>query len=195
MKKFIITSILLTFFMVTIPVMAQEETLLKNGIYHTGGHGGPVSKLTSFNGELGLMTGGRGVWTINHAFSIGGGGYGLSTDIDAPMSDRNMNVQYGGVILEYNAFPNRLIHFSANTMIGAGEVNYRYIDNYYDDRYGSDKFSVVEPGLNLELNVVKFFHIGFGVSYRFVDGIELKGLRNNNMSGISANVILKFGDF
>ena len=189
--------------------MAQEQTLLSGKAEH-GGFGGPVFKTTMLCDEWGFMTGGRGGWTINHVLSIGGGGYGLVTDIPAPVSDRYLNFGYGGGIIEVILASDKLIHATTNVLIGGGGVNFRknweeMNGNSYDSRYyrydydpdftPSDGFFVVEPGIDLELNVTEFFRVGFGVSYRYVNGIETEGLTDKDLSGISANVILKFGKF
>ena len=47
------------------PSLAQEETLVE-GEFHSGGYGGPVWKAGLVNGKVGLYSGGRGGWIINH---------------------------------------------------------------------------------------------------------------------------------
>ena len=79
MKKTVI--IFVASIMVT-PVLAQEETLI-SGQLEYGGYGGPVVKFTTINNDWEVMVGGRGGWIINHSFVLGGGGYGLVTDVEA----------------------------------------------------------------------------------------------------------------
>ena len=43
--------------------------------------------------------------------------------------------------------------------------------------------------------VASFFRIGTGVSYRFVSGVDLNGLRDKDFSGPAAVVVFKFGKF
>jgi hypothetical protein len=192
----IITLFVLLSFLHT-PLFAQEETLLKGKI-ESGGFGGPILKVTELNGDLGLLVGGKGGWIINHTFVIGGGGYGLVTNIAA--NDVNfiekafLNLGYGGVVLELVPESNKLIHFSFSTLIGAGGVNYR--DRNFSINFRQwDTFFVAEPEVNLMLNVTKHFRVGLGASYRYIDGVDLNGLRDSDLSGASASMIFKFGKF
>jgi len=211
MKKFIIMLSVLTAIMYAMPIMAQEQTLF-SGKTEFGGFGGPVWKTTMLNDDWGLMMGGRGGWSINHVLSIGGGGYGLTTNIPAPVSDRYLNFGYGGGIVEVILASDKVIHLTTNVLVGGGGVNFRkdweemngdwedcyrcsYDKDYDPDFTPTDSFFVIEPGVELEINVAKFFRVGLGVSYRYINGIETEGLKDKDLSGISANVILKFGKF
>jgi hypothetical protein len=135
---------------------AQEETLI-NGPIENGGFGGPVLKIGSFNGEAAILVGGRGGWIVNHSFIIGGGGYGLVSNVKAkvlgPFGERYLNFGYGGLELEYVSNPDRLINYSFQTLIGAGGLSWR------DDEMkaglhisDSDTFFIVEPGVNATLD-------------------------------------------
>jgi hypothetical protein len=82
MKKIVV----LLVFVFTFSAFAQETTLI-NGEIESGGFGGPVLKVTSINGENAVMIGGRGGWIINHSLVLGGGGYGLVTEVKAKTTD------------------------------------------------------------------------------------------------------------
>ena len=189
--------ILLVLFL-SYPLMAQEETLL-SGEIESGGYGGPLLKIGQINGETGIFMGGQGGWIINHRLVLGGKGYGLVNDVKVEGSE-NLKLEFGcgGALLEYIIASNRLVHLSIQSMIGAGGVRYAVID-YEDDHddidYSDDSFFVLEPGINLILNVNKNFRIGAGVTYRYVNGVEYEGLSNSDLNGVSAQVLLKFGVF
>jgi hypothetical protein len=68
MKKFVFLLVIVF----TLPVLAQEATLI-NGEIESGGFGGPVLKVTSINGENAVLVGGRGGWIINHSFVLAAG--------------------------------------------------------------------------------------------------------------------------
>lgn len=207
MKKLI--NIIILSFLFCFLSFAQEETLVGNGEIVHGGFGGPVIKYTQIKGEPAILIGGRGGWIINHSFVIGGGGYGLVTDIEAnnfltfaPLEPKPyLNFGYGGVEFEYIIQSDNLIHFSVYTLIGAGGISYRSSvwdngDNYWDNwNSSSDAFFVFEPETNVELNVLKFFRINAGVSYRLISGVNFDNLDNNELDGISAALTLKFGSF
>ncbi len=212
MKKLL--SILAIIIFTSACIFAQEETLIGNGEVAHGGFGGPVVKYTQIYGKPAVLVGGRGGWIINHSFIIGGGGYGLVNNIQSnnttwPLffNDKPyINFGYGGLELEYIIQSDKLLHFSVITLIGAGGVSYR--DNLWDDDWDndsddddddwdspSDEFFVLEPGANLELNIVSFFRINAGVSYRFISGANLDDLSNNDLAGLAASLTLKFGVF
>jgi hypothetical protein len=201
--------IIIFLFVVGSVAYSQEETLLEGEIEH-GGFGGPIVKFTPIKNEFGILVGGYGGWLINHTFVIGGGGYGLVNKIRATdeaqsvyqfIGGRPVNIEmgYGGVILEYINNSSSLIHFAFNTLIGAGGVTYneRYDNWQWNDTHTrpNDAFFVVEPELKVELNMTSFFRINLGGSYRFVSGVNIVGLKNSDLSGPSANITFKFGKF
>jgi hypothetical protein len=197
MKKLAVATMVSVFFMMSLTAMAQEQTLITGQVQH-GGFGGPVMKITTFRDDVGLLVGGRGGWIINHVLALGGGGYGLTNNIEAPIRGYYLNVGYGGPIVEYIIASNRLVHASVNLLIGAGGVNYR--EDYWDiDEHSifieEDAFFVMEPGVDLELNVTNFLRVNAGISYRLIDGVESRDLDDSDMSGVAATLMLKFGKF
>jgi hypothetical protein len=150
---------------------AQEQTLVSGRVEH-GGFGGPGFKLTQITGETGILTGGSGGWIIDHVVFLGGGGYSLINEIRFGESlsgeDQFLRFDYGGLELGFILGSDRLIHLTAHTLLGTGAVGYRYHDlNYEDPETASDLIYVLEPTVNVELNVMKFFRIGAGASYRY----------------------------
>ena len=202
-------SCLLIALMITPAAMAQEETLLGGGPVEHGGFGAPVVKYSPVRGEPAVFVGAYGGWLINHSFLLGLGGYGLVSSIEPaegagpfyllPYVPR-IQMGYGGLVLEYIASPEKLVHFSFWMLIGGGEVVYTQWDWWNDDWHDSyhgpaDQFFVFEPGANVEVNVTSFFRVAAGASYRLVNGIQLQGLSNTDLSGPALNLALKFGSF
>jgi hypothetical protein len=66
-------------------------------------------------------------------------------------------------------------------------------DNADDTR--SDAVFVLDPVAAIEVNVIRFMHIGVQAGYRFVSGMGLPGLRNRDVSGFTFGAIAKFGVF
>ena len=183
---------------------AQEQTLIKDD-FEKGGFGGPVVKYTSVYGQSAVMFGGRGGWIINHSLVLGGGGYAVATEVDAPagvlpeQGPLDIEFGYGGFELEYIIHPKSLGHFSIYTLIGGG-------DNHYIKDVGpvtkskqttgeSDFVFVLEPAVNGELNITTWFRLNAGVSYRLVTGVHQEGLQNSDFSNIAAILTFKFGKF
>lgn len=202
----IISTICVLTLLIVAPAHSQTmQTLITGDVSH-GGFGGPVVKFSDVNGDLGVWVGGRGGWIIgfdkNHSISIGGGGYGLTTQHRIPDQDflANPNVQlyaaigYGGLELEYTNRSSDLVHFTATTLIGAGGFSLREDDNdaFFND---GDAFFVFEPGIHLELNVTTFFRISTGISYRLTSGIDKAGFKDSDFSGVNGVLTFKFGSF
>jgi hypothetical protein len=184
MKKIVIICCL-TVFCVPAIMWAQEKTLI-TGEIESGGYGGPVLKIVSIKGQASVFLGGSGGWIINHRFVVGGGGYGLVNDIR--VEGNQLGLGYGGLILEYVGFWDRLVHFTVPVLIGYGNADY--------DSEVNDGFFAFEPGINAELNVIRWLRVGAGISYLFVSGIDsLPGLGNSDVGGLQGTLEFKFGKF
>ncbi len=155
---------------------------------------GPVAKFTQVNGESGFVAGGRGAWIINGNYMLGLGAYGLTHNIKANRVSSgvrpDMTMKYGGVELEYVIDPEGLIHFSVYTLLGMGSVEFDYAN--VD---GDDNFFVVEPAVNVLVNLTTFSRIGLGVGYRIASGVDLDGLEDSDLGGFAATLTLKLGVF
>jgi hypothetical protein len=202
------TSLVLLLILCALPLMAQEETLLGSGPVEHGGYGALVVKFTSVNNQLGVLVGGRGGWIINHTFSIGIAGYGLVNEVSArvpgPLGQPYVNLGYGGLDLEYIANSDDLVHCSVHALIGGGAVGFRSarwhdISWSYDDEDDWDglhePFFVVEPGVNVDLNVTTWFRLSVGGAYRFVGGVGSDATTRNDITGPSAMLTFRFGAF
>ena len=180
----------------TVSLVAQEETLVGEEI-QSGGYGGPVWKLTPINGTSTSLTGGRGAWLINHKFGIGGGGYGTVSDVKSEftLDDRPLYIEldYGGLELEYIHDSDKLLHWTLHTLLSTGTVKLR--QHSPDREVQSDKIYLLEPSLNADLNIAKWFRIGFGVSYRYVIDLDLAPLSQSDLRSLSGLIYLKFGSF
>lgn len=184
-------------------VAAQERTLFKGD--ETGGFGGPVVKFTTVKDRGVVMVGGRGGWIIGHSLVIGGGGYGVVTEVDAPgqvlpgEGPLDLKFGYGGFELEYIVHPNSLGHFGVGTLIGGGDAHFVKdvgpVTRSTQTVGESDAVVVVEPAVNAELNVTPWFRLNAGASYRWVSGIDQAGLKNGDFGGMAATLTLKFGTF
>lgn len=184
---------------------AQQQTLISGKVEH-GGFGGPVIKVTSIDQTATMLFGARGGWIINfapdHTFVLGGGGYGMvdeqrKENLILP-GDRSayLNMNYGGLEMEYVNRTNRLIHLSVQLLLGAGEA--RYVDQQ-GERVGGDAFEdsffVAEPGVNLLVNLTTFMRAGLGLHYRYAGGVELPLLDDSDFSSLSGALTFKFGSF
>lgn len=188
---------------------SEEYRTLFGGDHTTyGGYGGLSVNWSQIDGKEAILVGARGAWIINHGIAIGLGGYGFANDmsynktIDGIKNDYSLAGGYGGLIIEPIIGAKWPVHVSIPVLIGAGGVSL-FNSNYYGDPYHNDyyypesasAFFVVEPGIELELNMVKFMRIAFGGYYRITSGLDLADTKKNVLDGFSAGITLKFGKF
>lgn len=192
--------------------ISQEETLFGSDI-ESGWYGGPFLKTGPVNGSLGLFVGGEGGWIINHQFVLGAKGYILTNPVDID-GLQNIDVGFGcgGIFCGYVVASDDLLHFGIENLVGLGGV-YNDVKDYAQYHppmeYTGDACLVVEPGINLLLNVTKNFRLGAGVTYRYVNGIaydpgapyrmlngsDYENISDADVSGMTAQLIFKFGEF
>ncbi|MBX2843755.1 MAG: hypothetical protein KTR26_18435 [Flammeovirgaceae bacterium] len=100
-----------------------------------------------------------------------------------------MSFGYEGLYAEYN--PSKLLHISFPLIVGSSHVKVRdQLENNhpgnpnYDDPHLVESSSgfVIEPGVNVELNVLKFMRVGASGDYRFVGNHHLKNISNGDLN-------------
>jgi hypothetical protein len=217
MKKtsliFLLMALVFTNFAIAQDEKPQTEmrTLFGNNdkISH-GGYGALLINYSQFDGKDVVLVGAKGGWIINHGITLGIGGYGFANQVsfnDLTIGNENydnvfLSGGYGGLLVEPILFPMSPVHISIPVLIGAGGaayVNEAYYDNYNQDwtyyTIDSSPFFVLEPGVEIEFNVVKFMRIGLGGYYRYTSGLNLEKTGEHIMDGFSAGLSLKFGKF
>lgn len=170
------------------------------------GYGAPTVRFGNAAGKWAVYHGMRGGLIINDSFVIGAGGMCLAYPYDREeltgrvytgTEDRTA-FGYGGMLFEYHFFPKDLINFSVGTLIGGGSAGFHGGDM---DRgsgmgwRGGNIFFVTEPEVMAYVNVTRFFRIGAGVTYRFVNGIDISGLKDSDFRGLNGSLLLAFGWF
>ena len=178
-----------------------------NGDYNYRSTYGAVSTSYSIlNNKDAVFVSVYGGWMINHKWMIGLGGYKLVNNnkrfgINPKTNKQNVRMGYGGLMFEYRLFDSKLIHGTVNTLIGAGEISNGYLINDFrnqqvgswEKKIKSSAFFVVQPSVNVDINLWKSFNIGVGGGYRYVTGNTLSGI--SNIKAPTVNLSLKFGVF
>lgn len=193
--------VLITTFMVsTAAVFAQEQdttqTLFKSSV-KVSELWTPEVKFNSIQGDIGTLIGFYGGALINRSFLIGiSGGVNLGHP--------RVNYGYFGGIMQYIYKPANLLHPSVQLLLAYGSTkDYEnpksgLLDNFWN--ISGAHFFVMEPGINLELNLSTRLTLVGGVSYRYVSGlnendenISITHVTNKDLSGLNINIGLKFG--
>lgn len=189
----------------------EIQTLFdKAEVARVGGYGAFEIKASQLDGGLnGLLMGARGGAILNHKYVLGLAGYGLlptrkiTPPSDIAETERNYHLTggYGGILLEYINSPRKLLHFAANTLVGVAGITYTDLINKDYDTYKSYPKSlsfVVEPCIEMELNVSTVFRMSLGLSYRYSPNFKLSYNEQDNknaFNGFSVNLGFKFGEF
>lgn len=166
------------------------------------------TKIDSKDAFLGGISGGI---IINHSLSVGLAGYGIMNSQNLKYTGINDTADvylyggYGGLKLEYRLNPSKKVNVGFPLLIGGGGAVYSTYghddwhnyeeDEDYDYTYAWDSFFVIEPGVVLGINLLKFMRLDAGVSYRYAPGIELPKTDTNLLNGFNASISLKFGRF
>ena len=221
MKKSVL-SILFAFALVAVFAQDKEapqemKTIFggQNDRISHDGYGALMVEYAQIDGKDAAIVGGRGGWIINHRLALGLAGKGIASNLSYPYDDAGqeytekyyLNGGYGGLLIEPILAPFSPVHVSFPVIIGAGGVayslKYKYQNNYdnnFWETIDASAFFIVEPGIELNLNLVKFMRISFGGYYRFTSGLNLEDPYGDKaakdiLDGFSAGISLKFGKF
>lgn len=187
----------------------EFKTLFGDKHISHGGYGGVSVGYSQIDGKDAIIMGGRGAWVIGHGLAVGFAGNGFLNDYHySEALSRNVNLAggYGGLLIEPILLPKFPVHISVPVLAGIGGVAYTtsYDPFYWDDpEYFVEEatsFLVLEPGVELEFNVVRFFRLAFGAYYRFTTDVRFTDSRIEPpspkvMEGLTAGISLKFGKF
>jgi len=172
-----------------------ERTLLTRDIRLTDVVS-PEVKFNSIQGDIGTLIGIYGGPMINNRLLIGACG---GVNLGHP----RVNYGYLGGIIQYVYRPEDMVHMSIQLVVASGTTkDYEnpksgLLDNFWN--ISGESFFMVEPGINLEVNITTRMKLVMGVSYRYVSGInsareEIRytHVTNKDMSGLNFNIGLKF---
>ena len=161
------------------------------------GYIGPLTNITSLDGETAYMSGINVAAIFNDQYVLGFYRLDLENNIfsnnDNYIGSR-MNFDHKGSWLGYIFMPKRMVHFNAN--VRAGKGNLEIYDDVLDEWIEDDFLFVLTPSIEAEFNVAKFLRVGVGANYRFT--FDVNGFDNYNdsdFSDLGAFVSFRFGWF
>ena len=172
----------------------------------------------SLAGEFTPMAGVSGTLHINKKWGLGLAGYRTLRNFTPTAFNANsllnLNVMYGGLKLEYTPNPNSAVHVSFPLLIGGGMARVDSASDYRNGFDGRDRnnrrefggrdnteFWVIQPGINIEANVIRFLKIYAEASYRLTPSVNtettavLPTPTANQLSGLNFSAGLKLGFF
>ena len=198
--------LILTFLHVTMLLAQKEEekeikTLLGN-IESSGGYGAFSLHYSNIDDRATFLMGARGCWIVNHSLGIGVGGKGFFTEYHYdPLLNEEVNLQglYGGLHVEPILGGKEAIHFSFPVLIGGGRIAHadEFRGGYYYEYNINDVdgFFAIEPGVELEVNMLRYFRISFGAYYLYTSTLDMYDTPDDALNGFNVGVTFKFGSF
>jgi hypothetical protein len=213
MKKTIILSTLLVLFCTSAFSQDPEFEYYKNREIKTllgrnregGAYGAFTAGYSVIDNNHAVLLGGRFGWLASHSVGIGFGATGFINEFHYEPSlgrDASLAGGYGGLYIEPILFPRFPLHLSFPVLFGAGGISYvskeeSQNNNLIED---SEAFLLVEPGVEMELNLTRFCRLAFGTTYRLPTSFDvgLAGTPKANaesIKGWSYTISLKFGRF
>ncbi len=169
-----------------------------------GAFGAPSIRYTSISDQGALILGGKFGLVINKSIVLGGGFYGLASGvktnfIDVPSGQHvMMNLNYGGLEIEYILFPGSIIHGSLEILLAGGGLYFAVSDKSVPhNSYSKYDLLVYEPSFNIEFNASNWLHIDGNVSYRIITSYDFVayGISKEDLTGISVGLIFKLGSY
>lgn len=184
---------------------SQEIKTLFGKNKKTGGYGGFSFGFADIDGLNALTVGGKGGVIIGQHLTIGLAGKGFSTDYSWETSNTTasnvISGGYGGILIEPIIAPKFPIHLSVPIVVGAGGIG--SYSRYYDTAnqywrtgpFEGNAFLFCEVGGEVEFNLTRFFRMAVGASYRVSTNKTIASMTNNNLNGLSFDLVFKFGKF
>ena len=175
--------------------------------------GSITNKFTIINGEYANIAEVYGGWVFNRKLMLGLGAAALTNNIIVPdrfSSEPGEQLSYmyaqGGIVAEYIPRTDKKFHLVYHLFSGLGFTDQYersdYMDDFFEDVFEDDEdddernlFFVAEPGVQLEINILKWLRVAPGITYRATIGSDGLGLNNNDLSNVSFNFGLKIGKF
>ena len=170
-----------------------------------GGYGAFWMGYSTIDNKHSLQFGGRGSWIIQHSFAIGFGGTGFINEYHYDIildKDVFLTGGYGGIYLEPILFPKEPVHLAFPVLFGAGGISFvSYNDADWNANFVEDyeAFLIIEPGVEIELNLTRFMRVGFGTTYRYPTSFDVGQISGSadteSLRGFTYNITFKFGSF
>lgn len=177
----------------------QETETVFDGGTNVSFAWGTGLKVDAIQGETGTL------WDFYAGVLIGGSTI-IAVDGALNLSHDKTNYGYLGVLGQYAFSPKKAVHFSAQLLIASGSAkDYEREKTSLFDNYGNisgARFYLIEPSVNVELNLTTKLIAVLGLGYRYAGGldedseyIQKSGLTNEDLSGLTGMIGLKFATY
>lgn len=180
-RHLIYLSMLITMVFGTTLQAAENNTLIKGDIRHSG-FCELSFKYTQIEGHDANLTGMSCAWLMNERFYFGGSIHGTLN----PISSLASQYSETGLIVGYYFKPEQMWHISSELFIGSGGLF----------TLSPFSYTVIEPSASLNLNITDFAKARIGIGYRFINGVDgITGKGPNEINGKTLYIGLLINPF
>lgn len=168
-----------------------------------GGYGAVSIAYSRINKNNAVTLGARGGVVLGRSLVIGiGTKCFVNTYRNDPALNRQINLLgcYGGFFAEPIIFPNSVVHLTFPVEAGLGGVAYTtWVKNGFSSNSSNvdetSAFMFIEPSVEIECNLVKFFRVSAYFSYRFTTPTDMQNISASALNNYAAGIMFKFGKF
>lgn len=186
----------------------NNEIRTLSGQNSLGFYGAATVGYTQMEAKDALLIGGRAGLIFNHSTALGLAGYGFFNNLDGynlPVGSEawySLAGGYGGIFIEPIVGTKKPVHVSFPVLLGMGGAGLvrnvgpgTWEDPFNIEMPENDFFFVLEPAVDLEFNLAKFFRMAATLSYRFTSKVELTGKTPDVLQGWNFGLTFKLGKF
>jgi hypothetical protein len=210
MKKFLFPMFIVAILAATSNAQDTVRTLIHlNKIRNFGLYFAPEYQYGQSNAVFTSFSGASSMIIFNKRLAIGVAGYESVMDEYAPkgVSPLTLKTAYGGAKMEYTVRPDAAIHVSFPLLVGMGEakldsVRLNNVHENHNDRNENESnmnadFFVMQPGINLEANLLRNIKMFVGANYRITSKISTATtlVPSDALSGFSMSAGVRMGIF
>jgi hypothetical protein len=180
----------------------EVRTLIGNGKPHIGYYLIPSFQFGEIAGSTAVIPGfGAGV-ILNNKVSLEVKYKFISTE-NTPAGELDnrlyLDGQWGTIRFEYLLKPEKIVHLTFPIELGMGEIELDRKDSFENQQVpvplNDAWFANLEPGISLEINVLKYVKFNISTGYRFVSNVKFRNLTEKDLMGITFSAGLKIGLF
>lgn len=199
--------LLILLIVISINTSAQTKeatkTLLGTGKPQIGYYVSPSCQIGDMTGSTAVIPGIGGGILLNESIYLGlNYKFIVTENTPTGLTDTRLYLdrKWGGLKFEYSLSPAKIVHLNFPVEAGISHIEYDLKDSY-GDRGGSAlpnsdaTFAYVEPGVALEVNLMKYAKLNLSAGYQFTSGVSFGQLTGTDLRGFVCGISLKIGLF
>ena len=162
---------------------AKEKDFIMKDLKSLSFYAGPVMQFSSLDNDFAFFVGGKGALAFNRKVLLGIEGYLLKSIHESKFIDsKELSFTYGGIFVGYVFDLSPKVQLVPSVLSAWGQIGEREVDAYGDYVFfkTKDDLFVLQPELELEINLIKYFKIGIGANYRLSYGVDSINYGNND---------------